>query len=232
MRGHVEFDDFAEGYDDELNRGLAVSGESKEFFAAGRVDWLAGLLARLGRRPRTALDFGCGTGTSAPLLVERLGVDSVLGVDVSSQSIDYARRRHGSLRSRFELLADHAPQSDVDLAFCNGVFHHIPLAERPGAVAHVFRSLKPGGLWAFFENNPLNPGTRWIMRRLAFDRDAITLTAWGARRLLEAGGFRTLAVEHLFVFPRALRPLRRLEPRLAWLPLGAQYLILAEKRAA
>jgi trans-aconitate methyltransferase len=232
MRGHVEFDDFAEGYDDELNRGLAVSGESKEFFAAARIDWLAALVARLGRRPRTALDFGCGTGTSAPLLLDRLGVDSVLGVDVSGQSIDFARRRHASPRSRFELLADHVPHGDLDLAFCNGVFHHIPLAERAGAVAHVYRSLKPGGLWAFFENNPLNPGTRLIMRRLAFDRDANTLTAWSARRLLESGGFRTLAVDHLFVFPRALSPLRRFEPTLARLPIGAQYLVLAEKNAA
>jgi glycosyltransferase involved in cell wall biosynthesis len=35
--------------------------------------------------------------------------------------------------------------------FCNGVFHHIPVLERPKAVDHIHRSLRPGDLFAFWD---------------------------------------------------------------------------------
>ena len=61
----------------------------------------------------------------------------------------------------------------ADLAFCNGVFHHIPVADREGAVEFVFESLRPGGFFAFWENNAWNPATRYLMSRVPFDRDAL-----------------------------------------------------------
>jgi SAM-dependent methyltransferase len=226
-----DFDPFADDYEQTLGRGLAVSGEGSQYFAEGRVAFLAQRLRALGVRPRTALDFGCGTGSSAPFLLGTLELESLVGVDVSRRSVAVAARHHGGDRTRFVPLDDHEPGADIDLAFCNGVFHHIPPIERGDAVAHVFRSLRPGGLWALWENNPYNPGTRWIMSRLAFDRDAITLAAGEAKRLVEAGGFEVLSVDHLFLFPAFLRPLRVLEPRLAHLPLGAQYQVLCRKRS-
>ena len=68
----------------------------------------------------------------------------------------------------------------MNLAYCNGVFHHIPLVERSAAVACVNRALRAGGLFALWENNPWNPGTRYVMAHCDFDRDAITLTPPGA----------------------------------------------------
>src|SRR5438445_109754 len=41
-----EFDRYAGTYDSALNRGLSVSGESKEYFAHQRVRWLAARLPR------------------------------------------------------------------------------------------------------------------------------------------------------------------------------------------
>ncbi len=117
-----------------------------------------------------------------------------------------------------------------DLAFCNGVFHHIPLPERASSAARVFKHLRSGGMFAFFENNPLNPGTRYVMSRIPFDRDAITLMPWTARRLLRAAGFKIILTDYLFYFPKALAGLRPLEPLLSKLPLWrAQYLVLCEK---
>jgi len=224
-----QFDEFARDYERTLSEGLSVSGEDSTYFAHGRVAWLKGRLEAHGARPKSGIDFGCGTGSSAPYLTELLQLESLVGVDVSSESIDVARKRHGSAQARFAPLAEHVPTGDIELAFCNGVFHHVPLAERDAAVAHVFRSLKPGGFWAFFENNPYNPGTRWIMSRLPFDRDAILLSARNACRLLESGGFQVAEVNYLFVFPNLLRHLRPVEPHLIHLPLGAQYLVLARK---
>jgi len=115
--------------------------------------------------------------------------------------------------------------------FSNGTFHHIPPAERPGALAFIHRNLKPGGLFALWENNPWNPGTRWIMSRIEFDRDAITLSPPYARAMLRGNGFDVLESTSCFFFPAALKALRGLEPALKGIPLGAQYLVLARRAA-
>ncbi len=224
-----EFDDFASNYDEALAQGIAVSGEDKDYFAQGRVTWLAGCLRRLCLEPRSVLDFGCGTGSAAPYLLNLNPTVQLLGVEVSAKSLEVARRDHGSPRARFFLHAERTPTADLDLAFCNGVFHHIPLAERASAVEYVFRSLRPGGLFALWENNPWNPGTRYVMSRIPFDRDAITLSPPQTQRLLRAGGFEIMQTDFLFYFPRPLSWLRRLEPALSRLPLGAQYQVLGRK---
>lgn len=223
------FDAYAKEYDAALMQGISVSGESKEYFAKGRVLWLVRRLAELGERPQSVLDFGCGTGSATPFLLEIPGVKSVLGVDVSQGSVDAARQRHGSTHARFLTLNEFAPVAQADLAFCNGVFHHIPVAERAGAVRFIHRALRPGGLFAFWENNPWNPGTRLVMSRIPFDRDAITLTPPEARRLLRDNGFEILGTDFQFIFPGMLRWLRPLEKALTRLPFGAQYQVLCRK---
>ena len=227
---NTNFDDYAANYDAALAKGVSASGEDKEFFAQGRVAWLARRLAELGHRPGAVMDFGCGTGSAVPFLKTLPGVDSILGLDVSARSIELARSIHATTGAGFALLTEHRPDGSLDLAFCNGVFHHIPLAERAGAVDVVARSLRQGGLFAFWENNPWNPGARYVMSRIPFDRDAIMISAIEARRLLRAGGLDVLSTEFQFVFPRVLGALRGLEPFLARLPLGAQYQVLARKR--
>ncbi len=224
------FDGYAKEYDAALKHGISVSGESKEYFANGRCQWLAQRLDQIGERPENIMDFGCGTGTAAPYLLELSAAKSLLGVDVSSASIEIARQQFGSTRARFLTLKENEPDGRVDLAYCNGVFHHIPISERAGAVNYVYRSLRPGGVFAFWENNPWNPGTRIVMSRIPFDRDAITLTPPEARRLLRENGFEILKTDFLFLFPNALRWLRFLEKYLAPAPCGAQYMVLCRKK--
>ena len=224
-----EFDAYAQSYDAALQQGLSLSGEDKDYFAEGRAKWLARRLAELGFAPHAVLDFGCGIGSATPFLLALPGVRGLVGTDVSAESLEFARRMHGGERARFLASADEVPPGSVDLAFCNGVFHHIPLAERAAAVACVWRALRPGGLFAFWENNPWNPGTRLVMSRIAFDRDAITLPPPVARRLLAVGGFEIMHMDFLFIFPRLLRALRWIEARLSRWPLGAQYLVLVRK---
>lgn len=232
------FDEYATQYDAALQRGLAVSGESKEYFARGRVAWLTRRLHE--RAPElfskhaqnTLLDFGCGTGSATPYLLELLPIQSVLGVDVSPASLMVARKEYSRCAVRFTELREYSPRGECALAFCNGVFHHIPPAERAGAARTIFEALAPGGWFAFWENNPWNMGTRLVMKRCAFDRDAITLSPPQARRLLRAAGFEIVETTFLFIFPRALSGLRALEPRVAEWPLGAQYQVLCRKPIA
>lgn len=224
------FDEYAAAYDAALAQGLSVSGEDKSFFANGRIAWLAGCLKEISEKPRSALDFGCGTGSATPFLFELLEISSLVGVDVSAKSLEEATRSYGSPRATFLLFNQYEPSETMDLAFCNGVFHHVPLKERAGAVEYIHRSLRPGGLFAFWENNPWNPGTRYVMSRIPFDRDAITLTPPESRRLLRGGGFEILRTDFLFIFPKMLRWFRLIEPWVARWPFGAQYQVLCRKR--
>jgi SAM-dependent methyltransferase len=175
------------------------------------------------------MDFGCGTGSATPYLFEYLGAESVLGLDISEQSLDKARARHGSARVRFLNLHAYEPCGEIDLVYCNGVFHHIPPPQRAGVVEFIYRALRPGGWFALWENNPWSPGARYVMSRIPFDRDAVMVWPREAERLLRGAGFRHPRTTFTFIFPRMLAGLRWLEPPLARLPLGAQYQVLGFK---
>jgi SAM-dependent methyltransferase len=223
------FDHFHADYDEALARGLAVSGEDKLYFARGRIAFLSNCLRELGCRSPSVLDFGCGTGTAIPFLLEELGAERVVGVDASERCLEMARRQHGSERVRFLGAREFVPRTDFGVAFCNGVFHHVPPAER-GEVARLLHdSLQPGGIFALWDNNPWNPGARLVMRRISFDRDAVMLSSREARRLVEAADMDVVRIDYRFFFPRSLRLLRPLEQRLVKVPLGAQYQVLARR---
>ena len=223
------FDEYADHYGDALGRGLRLSGESSDYFALKRVQWLGRAITALGIEVSSVLDYGCGTGATTRLLKETLHAASATGVDVSSRLLDIARREHSLPGVSFLHTQELQPAGQFDVVYTNGVFHHIAPGERPSAVDYAARCLRPGGLLAFWENNPWNLGARWIMSRISFDRDAVMLSSRQARGLLRSAGLAELRVDYLFVFPRVLRLMRPLEPRLSGWPLGAQYMVLARK---
>ena len=230
MSTNPEFDAFAGNYDKALNQGLKFSGETKEYFAQGRTRWFRETLGTQFKPNARCLDYGCGTGTATPYLFESLQLQSLLGVDLSTESIAIAKQQHAA--ATFDTLEALTPiHNEFDLAYCNGVFHHIPVAERERCVAAIYQSMKPGGIFAFWENNAWNPIVRFMMSRVPFDADAIVLFPHEARRLLRSAGFEVLRTDYLFVFPAALSMLRRIEPALCKLPLGGQYQVLCRKPA-
>jgi SAM-dependent methyltransferase len=223
------FDEYAVAYEGALANAIAPSGESREYFAEGRVAWLSRCLIECGEKPGALLDFGCGDGATTPLLLAVLHADSAIGVDVSAKSLAIARKNHATPQIRFDSIGEFQPSGKMDLAYCNGVFHHIAPAHRAEALALVIRALRMGGLFSFWENNPWSLATRYVMSRCAFDCDAITLTPPEARRLLRAGGFEILRTDFRFIFPRILRALRKIEGLVYRLPLGTQYQILCRR---
>jgi len=224
----AEFDSFAQSYEQDLANSLAITGEGREFYAQKRIDWTAQCLARLNHPVRRMLDYGCGDGANVPMLAARFKADQVLGVDVSSESIAVARKSHPRAGLSFFCTSEWTPDGTMDLAFTNGVFHHIPPVERKDCLNVVRRSLRPGGLFAFWENNPWNPGTVYVMSQCAFDEHAIKISPREARRILSEAGFKILRTDSLFYFPRPLRFLRPVERWLSGLPFGGQYLVLCQ----
>ena len=223
------FDNYAGRYHRVLSRALAPSGETPHYFARARVQYLQQRLQGLGLVPKAVLDFGCGTGGSVPFLREILHPSRILGVDTSPESLLRASQEHGGEGIEFSNLQDSSPHSEFQLAFCNGVFHHIAPQQRPSALRYIYDSLIPGGIFAFWENNPWNPATCYITGRCEFDKDAMPISSAEARKSLSKNGFRVLDASSHFYFPRWLKWLRGLEPALARLPLGAQYMLLARK---
>jgi len=220
--GH-EFDRYASDYDAALNQGLKLTGESRDFYAQRRVTITRDLCQRFAVKPRRVLDFGCGTGATLPLLRTAFPDAEIIGLEPSAASRAIAERDTG-LRcyAGDELPADFR----ADLIYCNGVFHHIPPAERLAALRIIARALAPEGVFCLWENNPANPGTRWVMSRIPFDRDAVTLWPREARALGGAVNWRVLATSFHFYFPKALQRLRSLERFLVRIPLGGQYLVV------
>ncbi len=236
MSGHGSrlFDREAGDYDAQLERGLTLSGEDRRFFAQGRAAFLARWWREQRRAgPTSIVDWGCGNGEGSVELAHAFPGASLMGVDPSGASIEAARARFGTPGLRFSTLEDAQREgvAPADLVHLNGVVHHVPVAERPDFFARLGAQVKPGGVLALFDNNPLNPGTHLVMARIAFDRDAVKVPHWEARRRLRAAGLLPERARFLFVFPRALRGLRALEPALEGVPLGAQCCVIAHRGA-
>lgn len=223
------FDRYAHEYDEALDKGIRISGQNRDFFARGRIAWLSKELRKNGASNLRVMDFGCGTGLSTSYLINLLGARSVMGIDISMKSLEVARTKYTAFNTQFILMEEYQPSGEFNLVFCNGVFHHIPPDQRGDVINYIYRALCSRGFFALWENNPWNPGTRYIMGRIPFDKDAMLVFPLEARRLLQAGGFEILSTTFQFIFPQFLSWFRIFEPILARLPFGAQYQVLCRK---
>ncbi|MFH1835889.1 MAG: class I SAM-dependent methyltransferase [Methanobacteriota archaeon] len=229
MVGKTGVRDLGFEYDQMLDKGISLSGEKKDFFMAGRVKGLIEVLPP-SFTPKSILDYGCGTGDTTVFLSEKFSNSKVLGVDVDTKIIDYASEKRGGGRVRFKTVGELDDSDLFDLCYMNGVLHHVDPSERLPYLRKIFNVLKPGGFFSLFENNPFNPGTRLVMKRIPFDKDAVTLSYLQAKRILKQAEFTHHSTRFLFFFPNFLKTLRFMEPWLKRTPLGAQYLILSEKK--
>jgi SAM-dependent methyltransferase len=223
-----EFDAYVDGYEEACAAGLRLSGESRDFFAERRVSLTArncrGIL-----KVRRVLDFGCGPGHTTPHLVQAFPEASLLGVDNSEEMIKAAQSRYEAVGVAFVASMRECQTNSVDLVYCNGVFHHIAPQERAGVLAEIRDRLLPGGVLSLWENNPWNLGTRIVMSRIPFDRNAEMLSTFAAVGLVRSIALEILRVSYHFYFPSSLRFLRPLERWLERVPLGAQYCVLARR---
>jgi 2-polyprenyl-3-methyl-5-hydroxy-6-metoxy-1,4-benzoquinol methylase len=218
----AKFDDCAASYDALHAKSITASGESTEYFARYKLD----CLKRLGLRSQGAvLDYGCGIGNLTEQLVTAFS--DVHAFDPSKKSLEVARER--APRATFHESASGLPSGRFEAVVVAGVLHHVPPAERAKLVADLYDKLAPGGKLVVFEHNPMNPLTRRAVSACAFDDDAILLWPWEAKRLIADGGFIGTRLEYIVFFPRALAALRPLEPKLAWLWLGAQVMVVGAR---
>ena len=99
------------------------------------------------------------------------------------------------------------------------------------AALELGRVLKPGGRIYVFEHNPRNPLVRYVIARTPIDENAILLDEKEVRHGLLDTARYDIASDYLMFTPPGIAWLRGVDRALAWLPLGAQYVVAARKGA-
>lgn len=224
-------DAYPDRYSDDVNRSIGFSGLGVDLFARGKADNIVETLDRFSASRAagaTCLDIGCGIGILHPMIAPH--VASLSGADVSAEAIETARNAHPEIDYR-SYEGDRLPYADASFDFCSTVcvMHHVPQQSWPAFVAEAWRVTRPGGLFAVYEHNPINPLTRVAVWRCPFDHDAVLLRAQSVIDLLRAQGFEILLKEYLFFVPADAPWARRVDRALTWLPLGAQYVVCARR---
>lgn len=236
MKQKHEFDNHIKNYRQNLNKTLALSGETSDFFAKLKAKKLLEWFPHLAQKPTTILDYGCGDGTMSSYVQQNFPIATVYGIDPSSESIAHAQRKFPHIN--FSTLRDDTISfvpGTFDLVYAAGVFHHIPFKKHEYYLAQIIKMLKPGGLFVLFELNPYNPLTRLTFRRCPIDKDATMLSPRYAKKLLKSSGLnppvegcKPKTIYYCF-FPSFLKKLRPLEKFLKKFPLGALYASIIKK---
>jgi SAM-dependent methyltransferase len=232
----AEFDRHAATYDGGLDNPVKrMMGDSADQFIAVKARWL--LRRERGLRDGTLklLDYGCGAGDLMRVLADLGARADFTGCDVSQGMLtEVVKRwpgRHGRPPTLSVQQEARTPFVDgqFDVATISAVLHHVPVAERPAVYAELARVLKPGGRLYVFEHNPRNPLVRYVIARTPIDANAILLDAREVRAGLRDSARFDLDTDYLMFMPPGIGFLRGVDRALAWLPLGAQYVVAAVK---
>jgi len=145
-------------YDDDRNSTRDLDGEvTRRTFA--------------GKRYKTILEIGCGTGKNTSLFARI--ADGVQAIDFSAEMIERARRRLSSGNITFTVadIARHWPVDDssINLISCNLVLEHIQ--HLPFIFAEAARVLVRGGQFFISE---LHPFRQYSGTRASFQRNQET----------------------------------------------------------
>ena len=232
----AEFDDYAAEYAGGLDNPVKrLLGSSPDQFIAVKTCWLMRREPALKSGGLAVLDYGCGIGSLMRVLVNSGARADFTGCDISTGMLRQVEKRWPRSLAPVPTLAPQngarTPFADgrFDIATVSAVLHHVPVAERPAVYAELGRVLKPGGRLYVFEHNPRNPLVRHVVARTPIDRNAILLDPTEVRHGLLDSARYDLDTDYLMFMPPGLALLRPVDRLLAWLPLGAQYVVAARK---
>jgi len=225
------FDEHAEGYRKTHDNAIKLSGANSHYFSEYKIKEI--LKHENPEKKYRILDFGCGDGNSSYFIHKHFPNSEIIGIDVSSQSIDIAinKKIPNCQFIAFEGLDLPFENEEFDIVFTSMVFHHISHDLHCRILESIVSKLRIGGRFYIFEHNPLNPLTRKVVNECEFDKDAILLGHRYSRNLVEESGLNDINIYFTIFFPRKtfLAMLIRLEPLFRWCPLGAQYYIRSVK---
>jgi len=224
-----DFDRYGDSYEQAVGDAIGFGGKEHAFYLEAKARALLELVRReLGDPAHLhALDVGSGPGSLHPYLTE---IGALEGVDVSQALVERAAAANPNVHYQpYDGRTLPFPDARFDLAFAVNVFHHVEPPDRAGLAAELARVVRPGGIVAVFEHNPLNPLTRLVVARCEFDEGVLLLSTRKVRELLAHAGLHPLERRYILFFPWRAAFLQRLEARLGPVPLGAQHLTAARR---
>jgi SAM-dependent methyltransferase len=122
----------------------------------------------LAGRPLHVLELGCGNGLLAIQIARQYGF-SVIGVDFSSRSIDWANRQaqaSGEKRVSFQCGDVRDPDLPLvgpfDIIIGTAVLHEVTGPDFEALARRLFCLLSPAGYGVFLENSFFNPLFRFV----------------------------------------------------------------------
>lgn len=225
----AEFDLVATDYTAQHALSIRLSGEDVGFFAEYKIADARRAVEQSGRTIKRILDFGAGIGNSLKPLRQAFPDAHISCLDVSERSLDLCREQLSDRVSFHVYDGQHMPAAmgSFDLIFTACVFHHIPENLHAGLLRQIRQHLSPDGTFMLFEHNPWNPLTRYAVANCPFDENAVLISAPEMKRRLLHAGFDRIRTNYRIFFPGPLAALRPLERSLTWLPIGAQYSLMA-----
>jgi len=224
------FDGYADSYQQAVERSIAFAGGDVDRFTRRKARHLLDVAQRRLGDPGalSALDVGCGVGATDRHLVRAFG--ELHGVDTAAEAVQRAALANPeAIYAAYEGIRLPYEDGRFDLAFAICVVHHVSPPGWSAFAAELGRVVRPGGIVALFEHNPVNPLTRFAVSRCEFDEDATLLSAATAAGLLSAAGLDVVERRHIVFFPWDRPRSRTLERALAWVPAGAQHYVAARR---
>jgi ubiquinone/menaquinone biosynthesis C-methylase UbiE len=245
----TEFDKFAEGYNGTAVNDLSKLGKYRDTAFIYKVNYLKYLFKN---EPKTILDFGCGIGSLIPYLHNVFKSAKLYGCDISSKSIEIARKNYPYCNFKvIENIDDLQNYEKTDCVIINTVLHHIPQNEHEYWINGLYNILTKnenyiGGegvsIIIIFEHNMKNPITKSVVKRSKIDENAIMLNPKYCKRLLLNKFYDTkirdkeiilkkdnVKLKYTYFSPWRNKFVELVESLLFWLPLGAQYCVYAKK---
>ncbi len=223
-----DFDAYSESYEVELNRAISFAGQDSSVFTEAKAQALVAVAeARLGDLANaTALDVGCGIGNIHLSLAPRFS--KLHAVEVSAGLLDVARSDNYDVAYQvYDGLELPFESNAFDLAFAICVLHHVPPSRWELFTSEMARVVRPGGLVAVIEHNPLNPLTRLVTLRCAFDEGIVLVRRRRLEQLMRQARMHDTASRYILFSPWRGAAVEWAERRLGRLPLGAQYITCA-----
>ncbi len=223
----VNFDNYSDNYDEVLQKQLKGFDADQSYFAEYKVKKVFNSIKF---QPRRILEYGCGTGRNLKFLRKYFPESYISGCDISRNCLETAKRKNPSVQF-YHLASDCLPlKAQFELIFISCVFHHIPPNLRYNTMQRIFRLLREKGDLFVFEQNPINPVTRYMVNTCPFDEDAKLLRLNELKALIESVNLHVTSTSYTLFFPAILSFLRPLEKYMGKIPLGGQFFIRAEKK--
>lgn len=127
------------------------------------LDWsrLTSLVPACGR----VLDVGCGVGSIDYALARARPELSILGIDVSAESIALARRYHSLSNVQYACMRVEEVRERFDCVLFVDVFHHVPPGEQMSLLEAARRLLAPSGFALIKDTERRRGQVSWFMDR-------------------------------------------------------------------